>query len=283
MNWTWRTLSHSRPGGGVAAGGRPLRGKAAGRRRVVGVRPGPPRRLASGRGTGAVWTSSWARTRSDGRARRSAARITKSSAGRQWAGREQTGGTSWRRSERGTLRRAMCTTTILRAPRATTSSRRVVGREPARRRSAGTANACSGTDSGNLRPEDHLPVGAVDLSIRVVPRAPERRNGPAVVHGDAESMKAGRGLAVEPDSGFMKRVPGSALARLERLDARGLKASDDFGDPGIDIPVTALRRISGHGKFQTHRSVPIRDRHGCGAGRRCGRRPKSRQSVASSR
>ena len=104
-----------------------------------------------------------------------------------------------------------------------------------------------------------------------------------MVHGDAESVKAGRRLAVKPDSGFMKRVPGSALARLERLDARSLKTSDDLGNPGIDIPVTALRRVSGHGKLQTHRSLPTRDRQGFQAGCRCGRRPRSRQSVASNR
>ena len=83
-----------------------------------------------------------------------------------------------------------------------------------------------------------------------------------MIHGDAEGVKAGRGLAVKPDGGLMKRMPGSALARLERLDAGALKASDDVGNPGIDIPVTALRRVSGHGGLQTHQSLPTRDRQG---------------------
>ena len=57
-------------------------------------------------------------TRSDGRARCSAAPIMESSARPQWAtGRGQTAGTSRRGSERGTLRRAVCTATIRRAPR----------------------------------------------------------------------------------------------------------------------------------------------------------------------
>ena len=67
-----------------------------------------------------------------------------------------------------------------------------------------------------------------------------------MVHGDAERVKAGRRLAVKPDSGFMKRVPGPALARLERLDARSPKTSYGSRDSRIDLPITSLRLLIGH-------------------------------------
>ena len=78
-----------------------------------------------------------------------------------------------RKPHRGTLREATCTTTTRGVPRATTSSGRAAARGRAGRGSVRTVNGYS----GECRRERHLPVGAVELAIRVVPRASERRNG----------------------------------------------------------------------------------------------------------
>ena len=91
-----------------------------------------------------------------------------------------------------------------------------------------------------------------------------------MVHGDAERVKAGRRLAMKPHGGFMKRMPGSALARLERLDTGCPKPGYGPGDSGVDIPITALRRFSGHGKLQTLRSLPTRGTGRWKTGCRCG-------------
>ena len=69
-----------------------------------------------------------------------------------------------------------------------------------------------------------------------------------MVHGDAEGVKTGRRLAVKAHGRFMKGMPGPALAGLKRLDARSPKTGYGARDSGIDLPITPLRRLSGHGK-----------------------------------
>ena len=117
-----------------------------------------------------------------------------------------------------------------------------------RRKGARTASACSRVDSGNLRREGHLPVRAVDLSIYVGPGAPQRSNRPTVVHDHAKGVKTGRRLAVKAHGRFMKRMPGPALAGLERLDARSPKTGYGTGIPASISPSRRSGCCSGMSK-----------------------------------
>ena len=69
-----------------------------------------------------------------------------------------------------------------------------------------------------------------------------------MVHDHAEGVKTGRRLAVKAHGGFMKRMPGPALAGLERLDARSPKTGYDTGDSSIDLPIALLRLLIGHAR-----------------------------------
>ena len=69
-----------------------------------------------------------------------------------------------------------------------------------------------------------------------------------MVQGDAEGVKTGGRLAVKAHGRFMKGMPGTALAGLKGLDARSPKTGHGTRDSGIDLPITALRRLSGHGE-----------------------------------
>ena len=69
-----------------------------------------------------------------------------------------------------------------------------------------------------------------------------------MVQGDAEGVKTGGRLAVKTHDRFMKGMPGTALAGLKGLDARSPKTGYGARDSGIDLPITALRRLSGHGE-----------------------------------
>ena len=65
-----------------------------------------------------------------------------------------------------------------------------------------------------------------------------------MVHGHAEGVKTGCRL----DGGFMKRMPGPALAGLKRLDARSPKTGYGTGDSSIDLPIASLRLLIGHAR-----------------------------------
>ena len=82
-----------------------------------------------------------------------------------------------------------------------------------------------------------------------------------MVQGDAEGVKTGGRLAVKAHGRFIKGMPGTALAGLKGLDARSPKTGYGARDSGIDLPITALRRLSGHGEAYS----PVSDLGGTNA------------------